>query len=70
MTPTVLTAAAPEPVRRRYKVVRADTMEDVWPGSLILSASAPRGHCILRSPSGGSREFDFGPCGIRIVEAA
>ena len=70
MTPTVLTAADPEPVRRRYKIVRADTMEDVCPGSLILLASAESGLCVLRLPDGRCQELNLGPCGIRIVEAA
>ncbi len=65
MLPMRLSAVDPEIDRRRYKIVRTDTMEDV-PG-LILSASVETGLCILRSPAGASEEFNFGPYGLRIV---
>jgi len=68
MLPRKLTAVDPENERRRYKVVRRDTMEDV-PG-LILSANVETGLCLLRLPSGASQEFNFGPEGLRIVTAA
>ena len=70
MLPTKLTAVDPETERRRYKVVRRDTMEDVAPGSLILSASVESGLCLLRLGNGASQEFNFGPNGLRIVVAA
>lgn len=68
MLPRKLTAVDPENERRRYKIVRRDTMEDV-PG-LILSASIKTGLCLLRLSSGASQEFNFGPEGLRIVPAA
>jgi hypothetical protein len=68
MLPRKLTAVDPESERRRYKIVRRDTMEDV-PG-LILSASVEAGLCLLRLSSGASQEFNFGPDGLRIVTAA
>jgi hypothetical protein len=68
MLPQKLTAADPESDRRRYKVVRRDTMEDV-PG-LILSASVESGLCLLRLANGASQEFNFGPNGLRIVSAS
>jgi hypothetical protein len=68
MLPRKLTAVDPENERRRYKIVRRDTMEDV-PG-LILSASIETGLCLLRLSSGASQEFNFGPEGLRIVPAA
>jgi len=68
MLPRKLTAIDPESERRRYKIVRRDTMEDV-PG-LILSASVEAGLCLLRLSSGASQEFNFGPDGLRIVTAA
>ena len=70
MLPIKLTAVDPESERRRYKIVRTDTMGDVAPGSLILSASVESGLCLLRQPNGASQEFNFGPNGLRIVTAA
>lgn len=68
MLPRKLTAVDPETERRRYKVVRCDTMADV-PG-LILSASVETGSCLMRGTNGASQEFNFGPDGLRIVVAA
>lgn len=68
MLPRKLTAIDPESERRRYKIVRRDTMEDV-PG-LILSANVEAGLCLLRLSSGASQEFNFGLEGIRIVTVA
>ena len=65
MLPTTLTAADPETARRRYKIVRLDTHQDV-PG-LILSASVETGLCMMRAASGEAREHSFGPYGLRIV---
>lgn len=68
LPPTKLTAADAEDERRRYKIVRTDTMVDVGEkGSLILQASVDNGLCLLRHPNGSSQEFNFGPNGIRIV---
>lgn len=68
MLPRKLTAIDPEAERRRYKIVRRDTMQDV-PG-VILSANVETGQCVLRQSTGASQEFDFGPEGLRIVAAA
>lgn len=68
MLPRKLTAVDAESERRRYKIVRRDTMADV-PG-LILSASVETGLCLLRGSNGASQEFNFGPDGLRIVSAA
>jgi hypothetical protein len=68
MLPRKLTAVDPESERRRYKIVRRDTMEDV-PG-LILSANVEAGLCLLRLSNGASQELNFGPDGLRIVTAA
>lgn len=68
MLPRKLTAVDPEIERRRYKIVRRDTLEDV-PG-LILSANVKSGLCLIRLPNGASQEFNFGPEGLRIVVAA
>ncbi|HEY3910366.1 MAG TPA: hypothetical protein VGM07_10785 [Stellaceae bacterium] len=68
MLPRQLTGVDPETERRRYKIVRCDTMADV-PG-LILSANIETGLCLLRQPNGASQEFNFGPDGLRIVVAA
>lgn len=68
MLPRKLTTIDPEAERRRYKVVRRDTMQDV-PG-VILSANVETGLCVLRQSTGASQEFDFGPEGLRIVAAA
>jgi hypothetical protein len=70
MLPIKLTAVDPEAERRRYKIVRTDTMDDVAPGSLILSASVESGLCLVRHRNGASEEFNFGPNGLRIVAAA
>jgi hypothetical protein len=70
MLPLKLTAVDPETERRRYKIVRRDTMEDVAPGSLILSASVETGLALLRLVTGASQEYNFGPNGLRIVAAA
>jgi hypothetical protein len=68
MLPDKLTAVDPESERRRYKVVRLDTHQDV-PG-LILSASVETGLCMMRADSGEAQEYNFGPYGLRIVVAA
>jgi hypothetical protein len=68
MLPRKLTAVDPESERRRYKIVRCDTLADV-PG-LILSASVETGLCLVRQANGTSQEFNFGPDGLRIVVAA
>jgi hypothetical protein len=68
MLPHKLTAVDPESERRRYKIVRCDTLEDV-PG-LILSANIETGLCLVRLSNGASQEFNFGPNGMRIVSAA
>jgi hypothetical protein len=68
MLPRKLTAVDPESERRRYKIVRRDTMEDV-PG-LILSANVESGLCLVRLSNGASQEFNFGPEGLRIVTAS
>lgn len=68
MLPRKLTAIDPEAERRRYKIVRRDTMQDV-PG-VILSANVETGLCVLQQSTGASQEFDFGPEGLRIVAAA
>jgi len=65
MLPRRLTAVDPESERKRYKVVRRDTMEDV-PG-LILAASVETGLCVLRGAAGASEEHNFGPDGLSIV---
>jgi hypothetical protein len=70
MLPQKFTAVDPEAERRRYKVVRLDTFNDVAPGSLILSASVDSGLCLLRQPNGANQEFSFGPNGISIVLAS
>jgi hypothetical protein len=67
MLPTKLTAADAESERRRYKVVRLDTHDDV-PG-LILSASIETGLCMMRADSGEAKEYNFGPYGLRIIVA-
>jgi hypothetical protein len=69
MLPMKLTADMPESDRRRYKIVRTDTMVDVHPGSLILSASVDSGLCMLRLTGGEAKEENFGPYGLRIVVA-
>jgi hypothetical protein len=68
MLPRKLTAVDPEAERRRYKIVRRDTFDDV-PG-LILSASVDTGLCLLRLANGASQEHNFGPDGLRIVAAS
>jgi hypothetical protein len=60
-----LTAVDPESERARYKIIRRDTMDDV-PG-LILSASEETGLCLMRIHTGESKEYSFGPSGLRIV---
>ncbi len=68
MLPTKLTAGDPKGERRRYKIVRRDTFDDV-PG-LILSASQETGLCLLALANGTKQEFNFGPDGLRIAVAA
>jgi hypothetical protein len=68
MLPRKLTAVDSESERRRYKIVRCDTMEDI-PG-LILAANVETGLCLVRLSNGASQEFNFGPNGMRIVTAA
>jgi hypothetical protein len=65
MLPVILSAADPESDRRRYAVVRLDTMAIV-PG-LILAANCDTGMCLLRVGDGEPAEHHFGPNGLRIV---
>lgn len=67
MLPTTLSAANPESERRRYAVVRLDTMA-VVPG-LILAANRDTGMCLMRGDNGEAKEHFFGPGGLRIVAA-
>jgi hypothetical protein len=68
MLPTTLSAANPESERRRYAVVRLDTMETL-PG-LILAANCDTGMCLLRDDKGEAKEHFLGPGGLRIVVTA
>lgn len=71
MLPTKLTPADPETERRRYKIVRADTLTDVGPpGALILSASVETGECELRwtvNSESKQEKFFLLTNGLRIV---
>jgi hypothetical protein len=66
MLPRVLTSVDPESERAKYKIVRADSMTDVSPDSLILSASVESGLCLLRHLSGTTQEFAFNENGLII----
>jgi hypothetical protein len=63
--PQSLSTADPESERRRYAVVRLDTMA-VVPG-LIMIANCETGMCVMRDDKGESKEHHFGPGGLRIV---
>ena len=68
MLPTKLTAEDKESIRRLYKIVRLDRMEDV-PG-LILAAYVESGLCILRighDAEGPTEEHNLGQGGLRII---
>ncbi len=67
MLPDILSAADRESDRRRYAIVRLDTMAIV-PG-LILAANRDTGSCLMREGDGEPREYHFGPQGLRIVAA-
>lgn len=67
MTPHKLSFYAPESERRRWKIVRLDTMADV-PG-LILSANMDTGLCLLLDAAGSYQEYNFGPGGLWIAPA-
>ena len=66
--PDKLTTEDPEALRRRYKLVRRDTLADVAPGSLILMASIETGLAkMLRRDGVTIEDFDLGPYGFRIL---
>lgn len=60
-----LSAFDPEDERRRWCVVRCDTLETVR--GLILCASEETGLCLFRIENGDWREYHFGPNGCRIL---
>ncbi|HEY1298845.1 MAG TPA: hypothetical protein VGF07_00010 [Stellaceae bacterium] len=68
MLPNKLPADAPEKLKRCYKIVRRDTMQDL-PGE-IVSADVDAGVCVLRRPNGEAADFDLGARGIIIVGRA
>ena len=65
MMPIMLSNTDPESERRRYKIVRLDTCQDV-PG-LILSADIGTGVFMLRLATGEAKEDNLGPNGFRII---
>lgn len=67
MLPMKLTAEVPETVRRRYQVVKLDTLMPV-PG-LIVAASVETGLCMLKDSMDQTQEYNFGPDSIKIVVA-
>lgn len=69
MLPIKLDPEMPEKVRARYRVVRRDLMEDVRPGSLILTACVESGTCTFLKKDGSNEAFSFGPGGLRIIPA-
>jgi hypothetical protein len=68
MLPSKLTAEAPERLKRCYKVVRRDTMQDL-PGD-IVSADADAGVCVLRQNDGTAQDYQLGARGLIIVGRA
>lgn len=70
MLPNKLIGEEPEEERKRYKIVRSDSLTDV-PG-LIMSADATTGLCSLKTFIVGGdtiTNHNFGPDGLRIVPA-
>lgn len=65
MLPYQLTPEQPEAYRRHYKIIRLDTYEEIH--GVILSAYVESGMCMIRDKAGATKEYNFGPGGIRIV---
>jgi hypothetical protein len=68
MTPRKLSGEHPESERRRWRVIRADTMQEL-PGE-ILSADADSGACVLKQSNGEAKDFSLGAGGLIIAGRA
>ncbi len=68
MLPSKLAAHEPEGLKRCYKIVRRDTMQDL-PGD-IVSADTDTGVCVLRQADGAAKDFNLGARGLIIVGRA
>lgn len=65
MLPIKLTADESERLKRCYKIVRRDTMQDL-PGE-IASADTDTGVCVLRQTDGTAQDYNLGAGGLIIV---
>ena len=65
MLPRKLTGEDCEALRRRYRIVRADTFQEL-PG-LILSADADSGVCVMKLANGEAKDFSLGAGGLIIA---
>jgi hypothetical protein len=65
MLPRRLAAEAPEAERRRWRVVRLDTHQEL-PGE-IVSADADSGICTMKGSDGAAKDYSLGPGGFAIV---
>jgi hypothetical protein len=60
-----LAADAPAGDRRRWRIVRLDTHQDL-PGE-IVEADVENGTATMKQPSGESTQYSLGPGGIAII---
>jgi hypothetical protein len=65
MLPRKLANDVDEAIRRRYRIVRLDTHEEL-PGE-ILSADADNGVCVMKEASGAAKDYSLGPGGFVII---
>lgn len=65
MIPRKLPFDLPEAERRRWRIVRLDTHQDL--AGLILSADVDSGACVMKEASGAAKDYALGPGGLAII---
>lgn len=65
MLPRKIASDAAEAERRRWRVVRLDTYQEI--AGEVLSADCDSGLCTIRKPDGDAADHNFGPGGIAII---
>jgi hypothetical protein len=63
--PRKLSHDLPEPDRRRWRIVRLDTHQQLE--GEILSADVDAGVCTMKGADGETRDYSLGPGGIAII---
>lgn len=65
MLPRKLAHDVPQAERRRWRIVRLDTHQEI--AGEILSADIDAGVCTMKGPDGEARDYSLGPGGFAII---